>query len=61
MSQLYIKINRVFIAEDMMDFRLLLKYPTAVRFFKDFCVRTHCNENLFFWLDADNYTKLPGY
>mmetsp|Transcript_23536 Transcript_23536/g.39976 ORF Transcript_23536/g.39976 Transcript_23536/m.39976 type:complete len:965 (-) Transcript_23536:251-3145(-) len=46
--------------DDMMNFRVLLKYPTAVRFFKDYCVRTHCNENLFFWLDADNYTKLPG-
>lgn len=44
----------------MADFRSLLRFPTAARFFKDFCVRTHCTENLFFWLDADNYAQLPG-
>lgn len=46
--------------DDMKDLRLLLKHPTAVRYFKDFCVRTVCHENLYFWLDAENYAKLPG-
>ena len=48
------------ILENVTEFKALLSNPTAVRFFKDYCVRSLCNENLFFWLDADNYSKLPG-
>lgn len=33
----------------------ILQYQTVTRFFKDFCERTFCAENLYFYLDAENY------
>lgn len=35
-------------------------YQFCTRYFKDFCVRTYCHENILFWLDSENYQNLPG-
>ena len=45
---------------DVNNLRQLLQFQISTRFFKDFCMRAYVNESLFFWLDAENYTNLPG-
>jgi hypothetical protein len=42
------------------NLREILVNQTCTRYFKDFCVRTYCTENLYFWLDAENYCNVPG-
>jgi len=45
---------------NIMSLRGVLTRQTSIRFFTEYCVTTHCTENLFFWLDADNYANMPG-
>ena len=38
----------------------ILVYQGATKFFKEFCLRIFCHENILFWLDAEYYKNLPG-
>ena len=40
--------------------RQIFVHQYCTRYFKDFCIRTFCNEAIFFWLDVENYKNLPG-
>ena len=42
------------------NMKQVLQYQTSTRFFKEFSTRTYCNENILFFLDAENYQSLPG-
>jgi hypothetical protein len=45
---------------DLQSLREILQHQLPTRYFKDFCVRTVCCENILFWLDVENYLHLPG-
>tara|TARA_B110000090_G_C13217104_1_gene383288 strand:- start:136 stop:840 length:705 start_codon:yes stop_codon:yes gene_type:complete len=45
---------------DPKSLRHILQSPVCTRFFKDFCQRIFISESLFFYLDVENYTNLPG-
>jgi hypothetical protein len=38
----------------------VLSYQTCIRYFKDYCERTLCAENLYFYMDAESYQNQPG-
>jgi len=37
----------------------LLKSQSGVRFFKEFCEQIYCTENIFFWMEAEDYANIP--
>ncbi len=45
---------------DTRSLKQILLFQLPTRYFKDFCVRTKCGENILFWLDVENYVHLPG-
>ncbi len=47
-------------AGDARSLRGVLNNQLSTRYFKDFCHRIFVNESLFFWLDVENYSSLPG-
>lgn len=46
--------------QDTLNLKNILKNQTCTRYFKDYCTKICCCENLLFWLDVDNYVNLPG-
>lgn len=45
---------------DLRSLKAVLRNPLSMRFFKDYCTRTYCAENVLFWLDVEHYHSLPG-
>ena len=42
------------------SFRDIMGSQACTRFFKEYCTRMYCSENLYFWMDAENYSNVPG-
>lgn len=55
-----LNVRGVIASSEMNTLKQILRYQLPTRYFKDFCVRTLCSENIFFWLDVENYMNLPG-
>jgi hypothetical protein len=45
---------------DSLNLKSILKNQTCTRYFKDYCAKMYCTENLLFYLDVENYKNLPG-
>lgn len=47
-------------SSNITTFRDIVTSQACTRFFKEYCCRMYCAENLFFWMDAENYSNVPG-
>jgi hypothetical protein len=45
---------------DLSSLSKILSFQTSTKFFRDFCNRTFCAENLYFYLDTEHFQLLPS-
>ena len=48
------------VSTNVSSFRDIIGSQACTRYFKEYCARLYCAENLFFWMDAENYSNVPG-
>lgn len=48
------------VCSSITTFRDIIGSQACTRFFKEYCCRMYCSENLYFWMDAENYCNVPG-
>jgi len=46
--------------DSMKALKQVLKSQSGVRFLKEFCEQIYCTENIFFWMEAEDFLNIPG-